>query len=624
MKRLAGIGKIWNLVGPWHRKVLHVVFLTLVGSAVYSNSLKVPFILDDHYNIDFIGQRSFLEHLLHGGARRVADSTFALNYSIHGFQLVGYHLTNLAIHLLSSITLYYIVIIAINALRESYAVKECTEEESSLLEQFTPFAIALLFVSHPVQTQAVTYIIQRYASLATFFYLLSTFFFIRTRITLERSGICWKLFFQCVGILVSGILAAGSKQIAATLPLMLLLLEIFLFRARLLTRRFYITSGIFFITFLTLVLVKWYGSSLADFLFDLRHATSEDQYISRTSYFFTQIRVLVTYIRLLCLPLGLNLVRDSPIYSSLLSLHVIASLALHIVLVTIATILFRMSEKNLHSNDCLLGVFQRLASLGVPWFYIAMAVESSIFPISDVIFEHRIYLPSVGFFITIVAITALAVQCRRINYKSAWILLVAVIIIFGSMTVARNNVWNDSLSIWQDSVNKSPNKWLALANLAGEYMDRKMPDKALPLLVRTIELQPSLYINYLVSLGDALKALNISETRFTTGQEFVLPGGVLGSGTIDYKNLTKWESVISNNMGLAYEYLNEPKKAIISYKVAVAINPSYDLAWFNLALISTRLGDKMQADEALKQLTLLNRHLGNTISSNRKSDIPSK
>ncbi|MGB9081771.1 MAG: tetratricopeptide repeat protein [Desulfuromonadaceae bacterium] len=602
MKIMTNLCKTYDAKSIFQKRFLHILLLLLIGSAVYANSINVPFILDDNYSIEFNGKKDLLEHLLHGSPRRVADITFALNYRIHGMQVVGYHLTNLAIHLSTSMLLYLMMVSAVSALRASFTAAECAAEESCAVEQLIPLAVALLFVSHPIQTQAVTYIIQRYTTLATLFYLLSALLYIRARLALERNRMCRKSWLLVAGALAAGLLALGSKQIAVTLPIMLLLLELFLFRGRLINRRFFVACGVLFIVAVGIILVKEHGSSLDDFLFDLRHATSEDLFTSRTTYFMTQTRVVVTYLRLLCLPVGQSLVHDSPIYTSLFATPVMASLALHILLVTIAAILFRMSGKNLLSDTWLRGVLQRLAALGIFWFYIAMAVESSIFPISDVIFEHRIYLPSVGFFMAITALAVLAVQGRKVATKVAWTMLAAVCILLGSMTIARNRIWNDSLTLWEDAVSKSPDKWLAQANLAGEYMSRNMPEKALPLFVHALELHPNMLPNTKVCIGRTLKALNINGSRFTTGEEFILSGGVFDSGSLDYRNLSKWESVINNNMGLAYEYLKEPDKAIKAYRLAVTLNPGYDLAWYNLALLAARLGENGLADEAQGRL----------------------
>ena len=409
-----------------------------------------------------------------------------------------------------------------------------------------------------------------------------------------------------MGTISAWLLALGCKQIAVTLPCMLLLLEIFLFRGRLINRRFYVACGVFvFITF-SIVLFKYQGSSLNDFLFDLHHATAEDQRTPRTTYFLTQTRVVATYLGLLCLPIGQSLVHDSPIYKSIFSVPVLLSLSLHIFLVATATILFITSRQKLLDGAWLRGVLQRLASMGIIWFYIGMALESSIFPIIDVMFEHRIYLPSVGFFMAVTSLSALIIQGRQHSAKILWGTLSVVCLLLGSLTISRNKIWNNPLALWQEAVYTSPNKWLAQANLANEYMVRKMPEKAIPIYIRTMELNPALFFMTKVNFGEALRDLNVFGSRFTTGREYILPGGILGSGQLDYKNLSKWESVIGNNMGLAYEYLKEPEKAVRAYRLSVTLNPKYDLGWYNLALISAQLGNKGQVDEAVRKLYILN------------------
>jgi hypothetical protein len=385
---------------------------------------------------------------------------------------------------------------------------------------------------------------------------------------------------------------------------MLVALEILLFRGRLLNRRFYGVCGALLAMALIAAWLKWRGSSLDFFLFDLHHATSEDHNTSRITYLLTQTRVVATYLRLLCLPLGQNLMHDSPVYTSLFALPVLGSLALHLSLMATAAFLCRFSGRNMVAGVWRRGVLQRLAAVGIVWFYLALAVESSIFPIRDIIFEHRVYLPSAGFLLALTASAALLLKGRR-GMTIAWALLVTVCLLLGSLTIARNRLWHEPLLFWQDAAAKSPNKYLALATLGGEYMKGKRPEKALPLFVRAMELHPSLYLKTEVAIGQALQAMNIYGGRFTTGEEYVLPGGPAGNGTLDHKAEPVFDAVIYNNMGLAYEYLREPVKALESYKVAVIANPGYTLAWYNLALLAVSTGDTRLVNEAVAQLQAL-------------------
>lgn len=588
----------------------HLVLILLVGITVYSNTFYVPFVLDDHYSIEFFGTLKFKDIIFHGSDRRVGDLTFALNDYLHGANLVGYHSTNLAIHLATAITLYFFVHSIIFSLRKSI-----TDNQTTFMEQFMPFATALLFVCHPLQTQAVTYTIQRYTSLATLFYLLSVLAFTKARYAFEQERYQLKTWLWGSACIVAALLSFGSKQIAATIPLMLIVLEVMLFRGRLLNRRFFIACTALFMLIPATLLYEWQAGQLDDFLYDLRHATADNLFISRTVYFLTQTRVVVTYLRLLFLPINQNLFYDYPIYSSFFSLSVLASIALHSFLIIVAIVFFRLSRNNLSSINWSRGVSQRLAALGIVWFYIALTVESSLIPIRDVIFEHRVYLPSVGFFITITAILAGMIGTQQTGKRTLWALLAISCLTLSGMTIARNHIWGDSLTIWEDTAKKSPNKGIVLANLAAEYLDRNRPDKSLPLFVRAIEANPNLDFRAKTGVGASMKALKMNESRFTTGDEYILPGGTLNGGYLDYGSYSKWESVISNNMGLAFEYLNAPEKALHAYKTSVTMNPAYDLAWYNMALLTARWGFKAQTAEAINRLKILNPAMAKVLES---------
>jgi tetratricopeptide (TPR) repeat protein len=273
-----------------------------------------------------------------------------------------------------------------------------------------------------------------------------------------------------------------------------------------------------------------------------------------------------------------------------------------------------MSGRRMLSDERQLGVLQRLASLGIVWFYVTMMVESSIFPITDVIFEHRIYLSSVGFCLTAAAVTAMAGCSGTAGFKKAWSLFAVICVVLGGLTISRNQVWSNTLMLWQDTVRKSPNKDLAVANLAGEYMRLNMPGKALPLFVRALELNQVQLTDTKVYLGKALQCLEIDGSRFTTGEEITSQVEHTGRVTLDRKEKNRLQSIMKNNMGLAYEYLGEAVKAKLSFRAALMINPEYDLAWYNLGLISIKSGDKEQAVKAQLQLEKLNPSLAGQLA----------
>jgi tetratricopeptide (TPR) repeat protein len=588
---------------PW--RLFQITLILLSGAAVYAKTLHVPYVLDDYWAVTPYGEKSLIKILLHGGPRRVADATFALNYNLHGLEEAGYHLVNIAIHLAAAITLYFVTVSALAALRGSYPANAASTPKNLRIERFVPLAAALLFALHPLQTQAVTYLIQRYTSLATLFYLLSALAFIRARLVRERGGSFSCNLLPGAACLAAGLLAIGSKQIAATLPLIIIFLELSLFRGRLLNRRFFILCAAAAILILATLLVSWQIHSLDGFLQALDNATTEHRNLSRVTYLLTETQVVATYLRLLCLPFGQSLLHDGPLSTTIFSPAVIASLTLHISLLATAVILFRTSGINLRNCPTGKGCLQRLAALGIVWFYVTLAVESSIFPITDVIFEHRVYLPSAGFFLTIAATAALVLDIDGSGLKRAWLLLALVSITLGGLTIARNRIWGDSLTLWQDTVKKAPGKDLARANLAGEYMKLNMPDKALPHFVRALELNPDFHPQTKVYLGLTLQRLNVDGARFTTGEE-LLHLERSGKGEVKQEDTGRLEAVLHNNLGLSYEIMGQPGKARESYQAALLANPEYDLAWYNFGLMSVRSGDKKQVNKALSRLKSLN------------------
>lgn len=584
-------------------QALQIALIVLAGAAVYSFSLHGQFVLDDQATIEFYGAKGALEALRSGGLRRIVNATFAINYQLHGLQVTGYHLVNLAIHISSALVACFITISSLSALRSSFPGQH--QPPSAVVERFVPLTVGLLFVLHPAQTQAVSYIVQRYTSLATLLYLLAVLMFIRARLTIESNRRALCSLAPAAASLVCGVLAIGCKEIAVTLPVMLLFLELFLFRGRLLTRRFFSICGILLVLALGLVLLTRQDSSLHDFLMALDRATAENHYISRGSYFLTELRVMATYLRLLCLPLGQSLLYDYPIYTSLLSLPVMASLLLHLALLSSAVLLYRRSGRAHPECDATPARLQRLVALGIVWFYCTMSVESSIFPISDVIFEHRIYLPSFGFFLAAAAGAAWVFH-RHAYGKSAWLLLSLLCLVLGGVTVARNQLWNNPLALWQDTVEKAPNEDLALVNLAGEYMKLNKPDMALPLFVKALELNPDFIPRTKIYLGMTLQQLGVDPSRFTTGEELIQSGGVLDKGEVRREDEKKLESVLQNNLALSNEIMGNPAKASKGYRAAIQANPSYVPAWYNLGMLSLKTGDRQQAETALQQLKKIN------------------
>lgn len=596
-----------------HGRKRHIVNIGLIicaGCAVYANSLQVPFVLDDQYIVDYLSQVNIPEHLLHGGFRRIADITLNLNYRIGGLNPPGYHVANIAIHLACSVLFYLITAAAITCLQMSSS--DADSAGTSVAPEFAvPLSAALLFALHPAQTQAVTYIIQRYTSLAAMFYLLAVLLFIRSRLEIEKGGNCRSAWILATGSLIAGILAAGSKQIAVTLPAIMVLLEILLFRGRLLNRRFVTLCAVMLLLVVSVVLVKWHDTTLQELLSILGRLTTEDPGTSRTAYLLTEIPVVLTYLRILCLPVNQNLMHDATMYSSF-SQELLPPLAAHVTIIAAAVMMYLKSRSAVLSVESCRPIFLRLASLGIIWFYVTSAVESTIFPIRDVIFEHRMYLPSAGFFLAVASVSALVVSTAKVPVRTVIPLFAAVCLALGGATVARNHVWSNKVRLWEDTSGKSPGKLIALASLGVAYLESGMYDKAIRIFVAASERDANFKAYY---LGEAMQAMNLYKSRFTTGKELLRRDGGYLAVAQRASGRAGYESTIYNTLALAYEYLGEPSKARNAYICSLEMNPDYDLAWYNLGLLSTRTGDHAMVKESASRLARLNPWLSGALKT---------
>jgi len=430
---------------PLSLRVFIPFFLVAGGIAIYSNSLYAPFYFDDFPRIvnnpeirDFSIISQPWKH------RYMGYLTFALNYAMGGLNPAGYRLVNLAIHLTNSLLVFGVA-------REMLTVS--LEKVDEKVVSFVPGLAAALFLVHPVQTEAVTYIAQRFASLATMFYLLSVYSYLRWR--LSGQG-CVSLWYS--GSLISAILGMRTKEIVFTLPVMLFILEAIFFTGSWRKRLLFLLP--FFLTMLIIPLEFFLhtgeGSGLISRLGRAAGVTEEGVKIPKDVYFKPQMRVIITYLRLLFYPVNQRLVYDYPEYRSFLSPPVYISMFLHVLSVSSAIVTIMLSRKIPSKRG---RVYERvfiLASFGILWFYLALSVESTIIPIPHLIFEHRLYLPSVGFFIFISSILYLLFRHKWFKYPV--ILFFSVVIVFFSiMTWKRNSLWADEVLFWKDNVRKAMN-----------------------------------------------------------------------------------------------------------------------------------------------------------------------
>jgi hypothetical protein len=381
------------------------VFLLAVAVSVlvvYAGTFNASFHFDDFplivENYSLRDSGNFLEVLR--GQRGVTMVTFLLNYAVGGLDVFGYHVVNIAIHIINS-ALAYLLITAILS-------KNGFELERA--RKIAAFA-ALFFALHPIQTQSVTYIVQRMESLSALFYLASFLAFVKA---VDINARCWRIaLFALIPILY--ILGFYSKEVAVTLPAIIFLYDFFFvssLRLKELASRWplYLALIILLAYFIvsTVVPAGGFGDLSDELAKGSAHISAGFGVvgISAVEYLLTQFNVIVYYIALLFVPINQNLDYDFPISTGLFESPVvregavlnipifmpIVSLVILLIILAIGCYLL------LRSRATVAGGGGRVAAFFIFWFFILLSPTSSFIPILDVIFEHRLYLASLGFF----------------------------------------------------------------------------------------------------------------------------------------------------------------------------------------------------------------------------------
>lgn len=555
-------------------QIIHSALIIVLGIVVYSKTFHFPFVFDDEWNIlenpvikdvgnFFLNTTGYL----YNPRRFIGYLTIAMNYAFGALDVTGYHIFNLAVHIANALLAYALIVLTF---RTPY-MRDSSRSMSRPIALFT----AALFVVHPIQTQAVTYIVQRFTSLATMFYLMSLCLYVKWRLMrdLERPYRGKDLLWYFLS-LVAAVLSMKTKENAFTLPIIVVLYEVFFFRLPIRKRIPFLVPIVLTLFIIPHSLLN-VDKPLGEVISDVSEATKIMTDVSRWDYMMTQFRVIVTYVRLLIVPINQNLDYDYPIYRSLLTPPVFLSFLFLLSLFVLGVYLFQRSARDISDNR----YGFRLISFGIAWFFITLSVESGIIPIVDVIFEHRVYLPSVG--IISAFVTAVIVFRDRLKPEKTFViktvtpLLAVIVLLLGLATFSRNMVWDDPGTLWMDVVKKSPAKARAIYNLGQVYDVRGAFDEAADLYRTAIRLDPYLIHAY-NNLG------NIYEKRGRVEEAIWL-----------YKKaieLYPKDAIARANLGAVYAKQGRFAEAITELTRAVQIKPDYAIAHNNLGNVYSERG----------------------------------
>jgi len=551
-----------------------LVLILVIGTLIYSNSFDCSFHFDDAPNIT--GQpliRSFMDFQSWWNiqsTRQLAFGSFALTYQFFGYDVWGWHLFNLLIHLAASLAVWHLAVLLFRtpALR---GLPVAAQAPSLAL------ATCFLFVAHPLATQSVTYIVQRIAAQTALFYLLSLGFYVQARLSDMRKPAAWFLY---AGAFVSGVCAILTKENAYTLPLAVLLIEIYFFQSEnigsiISDKRFLFAAAVLLLIFLRFVQKNFHQIS---YTLNLDTGTKINSY----NYLLTQFSVIWKYIGLLLVPLGQNLDHQIPVSENFFQPRTFVAFIGLVVLLGWGLLLFRRN---------------RLVSFGILWFFLTLSVESSFFPIADVIFEHRTYLPSFGFFVAVCAGILYPVHKRY--GRAALILLLGLGLSYSVLTYARNRVWKNDETLWSDAIAKAPSV-RAYNNRGDYYYKQKQYEKAVADFNSALKIYPNFARAYrnlanvdrdrgrtaaaIESLSRAI-AVKPGDT-----EAYVIRGDLYYKSRLYDKALADAQMAISLdknnfnaylNCSAALNVLGMYSEALAASDRAISLDPKNGEAWYN-------------------------------------------
>ena len=602
--------------------------LVAAGLTAYHNSFSVPFVFDD---IPAIVENASIRKLwplgdvlapgTHGGVttsgRPVVNLSLALNHALGGSAVWSYHAVNLAIHLIAGLALFGLVrrTLLTPGLRDRFG-------EAALP---LAFCTAALWLLHPLQTESVTYVVQRAESLVGTLYLLTFYFFLRGT---ERDG-SWGWFLAAVACCTLGM---ATKEVMVSAPLVVLLYDrTFLsgtFRAAWVAQgRWHLALAATWVLLIFLVAGTAGRGGTAGF----------GTMISPWTYALTQARAIATYLGLCLWPeplvfdYGLGTVRE---LTTVLpqALLVVALFATAVVLV----------------------VRRPAAGFVGVWFFALLAPSSSFVPVvTQTMAEHRMYLALASVVVAAV-LGAYALAGRR----SLWV-AGALAAACGVATVARNADYRSNLTIWADTAAKLPGNARAHNNLgqalflAGRIQDsvtsyrealRLQPNYPethynlgvslaqlgdLPAAIAHYEsalrLQPEYpaahnnFANTLMKSGREPEALRHYEEALRLDPQFGEAHGNLGNALLQTGRtadaMRRFERALElkpgsaeahYNLGNAHAALNRMPDALAQYREALRLKPDYTDAQVNAGNALLQLGRLKEAVADYEKAVALN------------------
>ena len=390
--------------------------------------------------------------------------SFSLDLRFGKGEIFFFHLTNLIIHILCTLAVLFLVFNLLQVQKERAAA-------AGIAPLFYAVWVAGLWALNPVQTNAVTYLVQRMASIQALFFITSVAFYVlgrRRHLDHKNRGKGLPCYLACVFAAVGAFL---SKENSAMLPVTLLVTEVWFFSPdlhrsawqRLRTAPWLVWG----LLIAALLIVSLGAAELFQKMtvgYGIRHFTMVERLL-------TEARIVVWYLSLLLWPAPSRMSLEHDVMVSTSLLNPPTTLGAIVFLAFLGWLILRYRKK------------LPLISYGGMWFLLNLLIESTIVPL-ELVFEHRLYLPSVGFTLAVVCalVDALAYLFAKRPEKDLAILgscgFALLFSVLTLLTFSRNEAWRNTITIYQDAVQKAPNHPRSHTNLAVAYAQAELYEES--------------------------------------------------------------------------------------------------------------------------------------------------
>jgi tetratricopeptide (TPR) repeat protein len=609
----AGVEPVVSARKLWAARAI----LVIAVCAAYANSLHGPFIFDDGPSI--LDNRSIRQLELPRAlvappkavtvsGRPVVNLSLAVNYAIGGLTVEGYHWINLALHVLAALAVFALTRRTLRRLGEGPPRGPSDPPRASAAGQSPPaltrrptmagplssaatglaLTVALLWACHPLQTESVTYIVQRAEVIVGLFYLLTLYCFLRG--ATSSNGKAW--YAAAVGACALGM---ASKEVMVSAPLMTVLYDRTFVAGSFkqsLRRRWRLWLALSATWALLPILYGMSGHRGGSAGFGLG--------MTAWQYARTQLGSIVHYLRLAFWPSPLVLDYGALVASSAAEVVPYALVVLLLVAATIAALVLR----------------PRWGFLGA-WFFVILAPSSSIVPLAtQTAAEHRMYLPLLAVVAMVVFATYPAIVRLGLRSKRApvWATVLPVLALTSALmwrTHQRNQDYQSELAIWDANIRAWPLSDRAYLTRGSVYWTLGRYDDAIKDYDRSIALNPR------------------SEKAYIGRGNVYSDRGQYDEALRDYDlaiNLNPRAADAYNGRGSVYDDQGQIDLAIRDFSKAIELEPEFAEAYFNRAVARDAKGELDAAiedyDKVIRlQPTQAQAYAGRGIARSRKGEI---